>query len=163
MEAVLESYNLAFMVLQDIPWLTAFLDNLLDSINEESYKWDWLNAQICSFIILIVLLVSWPTFDISPVLGRFGSCWARYTIGWLLWSGRDLKLPCNNLNQVSLHLWRSLLIKCRSCNRRLCTRARRLHPKTLLFCFCQSYPLGIAPSTLPWSPQEGWWSSHGRI
>ena len=52
MEAVLESYDLAFMVLQDVPWSTAITDDFLDSINEESYTWDWLNARIRSFIIL---------------------------------------------------------------------------------------------------------------
>ena len=40
MEAVLESYDLAFMVLQDIPRSTTLADDFLDSVNAESYKWD---------------------------------------------------------------------------------------------------------------------------
>ena len=52
MEAVLESYDLAFMVLQDVPQVTALANDFLDSIDEESYRWDRLNAHICSFIIL---------------------------------------------------------------------------------------------------------------
>ena len=52
MEAVLESYDLAFMVLQDVPRPTALADDFLDSLNVESYRWDWLNARIHSFIIL---------------------------------------------------------------------------------------------------------------
>ena len=51
MEAVLESYDLAFMVLQDVPQLTALGDDFLDFVDAESYKWDWLNAWIRSFII----------------------------------------------------------------------------------------------------------------
>ena len=53
MEAMLESYDLAFMVLQDVPWrLTALADDFLDSVDAESYRWDRLNARICSFIVL---------------------------------------------------------------------------------------------------------------
>ena len=52
MEALLESYDLAFMVLQDVPRPTALADDFLDSVNAESYRWDWLNAWICSFIVL---------------------------------------------------------------------------------------------------------------
>ena len=52
MEAVLESYDLAFMVLQDVPRPTALADDFLDLVDAESYKWDRLNARIHSFIIL---------------------------------------------------------------------------------------------------------------
>ena len=52
MEAVLESYDLAFMVLQDIPRSIALVDDFLDLVDAESYRWDWLNARIFSFIIL---------------------------------------------------------------------------------------------------------------
>ena len=43
MEAVLESYDLAFMVLQDVQ-PTALADDFLDLVNAESYRWDQLNA-----------------------------------------------------------------------------------------------------------------------
>ena len=52
METMLKSYDLAFMVLQDVPILIAFTNDFLDSINADGYKWDWLSAWIHSFIIL---------------------------------------------------------------------------------------------------------------
>ena len=52
MEDVLESYDLAFMVLEDISQPTALADDFLDSVNAKSYRWDRLNARIRSFIIL---------------------------------------------------------------------------------------------------------------
>ena len=40
MEAVLESYDVAFTVLQDVPRPTALADDFQDFVNEESYRWD---------------------------------------------------------------------------------------------------------------------------
>ena len=36
MEVMLESYDLVFMVLQDVPRSTALVDDFLDSLDEES-------------------------------------------------------------------------------------------------------------------------------
>ena len=49
MEAVLESYNLASMVLEDIPRPSASEE---EEENDDSYHWDRVNACIRSFIIL---------------------------------------------------------------------------------------------------------------
>ena len=40
MEAVLESYDLAFMALQDVTQPTALAVDFLDSVNAEIYRWD---------------------------------------------------------------------------------------------------------------------------
>ena len=52
MEAVLESYDMAAMVLEDIPRPLSVMDLGKDDGDSSAYKWDRLNARIRSFIIL---------------------------------------------------------------------------------------------------------------
>ena len=81
MEAVLESYDLAFMVLQDVPRPIALADDFMDSVDAESYKGDPLNARIRSFIVLNCTPTVLAHIQHLTSVRQIWLCWARYIIG----------------------------------------------------------------------------------